>query len=592
MIHMMGRELVSIHIETTRNPKSTCHLLRQSYWEEGKPKKRTLCNLSALPEHAIEALRKALKRGPVLDPGDRTATVLSSRAHGAASAILGMAQSCELDRILFHRSSRQRSLALAMIAGRLLRPGAKLRLERELSREGSTTLGALLGIEGATVDELYDAMDWLRARQASIERKLARRHLTEGGLVMFDVSSSYFEGSACRLARLGYSRDHRSDRPQVVYGMLCTAEGCPVAIEVFAGNTADPMTLAGQVCKMRDRFGIRQIVLVGDRGMITQARIDEDLAPADVHWITALRADTIRKLARKGTIAPDHFQPWQMARVCSPDFPGEGLIVCFNPLLAAERRRKRNALLQATEDAVRELADLYQQGSIDRDELNQRLGALRRRKMAKHFLFHFEEPDATFSFERNAASIDAEARLDGLYVIRTNLDQTALDDADTVRAYKALARVEQAFRSLNLSLRARPIFHGRNERVRAHFFLCMLAYYLEWHMRQKLKPLMFAEETPPRNENPVAPAPRSKEVRRKQRTRRNRDGLPVLGFRDLLEHLGTLCATEIDTGNGFSLSVLTRMKPLQEKAFSLLGLKPHPAPQPRETETIPRKPVQ
>ena len=582
-----------MHIETTRNPKSTCHLLRQSYWENGKPRKRTLCNLSALPEHAIEALRKALKRGPVLDLGDRTATVLSSRAHGAASAILGMAQSCELDRILFHRSSRQRSLALAMIAGRLLRPGAKLRLERELSREGSTTLGVLLGIEGATVDELYDAMDWLRARQASIERKLARRHLTEGGLVMFDVSSGYFEGSACRLARLGYSRDHRRDRPQVVYGMLCTAEGCPVAIEVFAGNTADPMTLAGQVCKMRDRFGIRQIVLVGDRGMITQARIDEDLAPADVHWITALRADTIRKLARKGTIAPDHFQPWQMARVCSPDFPGEGLIVCFNPLLAAERRRKRNALLQTTEDAVRDLADLYQQGSIDRDELDRRLGAVHRRKMAMHFLLHFEEPDATFSFERNAASIDAEARLDGLHVIRTNLDQTALDDADTVRASKALARVEQAFRSLKtLSLRDCPIFHWHNERVRAHFFLCMLAYYLEWHMRRKLKPLMFAEETPPRNENPVAPAPRSKEVRHKPRTRRTPDGLPVHGFRDLLEHLGTLCATEIDTGNGFSLSVLTRMTSLQEKAFSLLGLKPHPAPQSSEMEARPRKPVQ
>ena len=395
-----------------------------------------------MPEHAIDALRKALKRGPVLDPADRTATVLSSSAHGAASAILGVAQSCELDRILFHRSSRQRSLALAIIAGRLLRPGAKLRLERELSREGSTTLGALLGIEGATVDELHDAMDWLRARQASIERKLARRHLTEGGLLMFDVSSRYFEGSACRLARLGYSRDHRRDRPQVVYGMLCTAEGRPVAIEVFAANTADPMTLASQVCKMRDRFGIRQIVLVGDRGMIIQARIDKDLAPAGVHWITALRADTIRKLAREGTIAPDRFQPWQMARVRSPDFPGERLIVCFNPLLAGERRRKRNALLQTTEDAVRGLADLYRQGSIDRDELNQRLGALRRLKMAKHFLFRFEEPDATFSFERNPASIDAEARLDELYVIRTNLDQTALDDADTVRAYKALARVE------------------------------------------------------------------------------------------------------------------------------------------------------
>ena len=582
-----------MHIETTRNPKSTCHLLRQSYWEDGKPKKRTLCNLSALPEHAIDALRKALKRGPALDPERPPTVVLSSRAHGTASAILGTAQACELDRILFHRPDRRRSLALAMIAGRLLRPGAKLRLERELSPEGSTTLGALLGVEGASVDELYEAMDWLRRRQPSIERRLARRHLAEGGLVMFDVSSSYFEGSNCNLAQLGYSRDHRRDRPQVVYGMLCTAQGCPVAIEVFAGNTADPMTLASQVCKMRDRFGIGQIVVVGDRGMITQARIDEDLAPAGLHWITALRADTIRMLVRKGAIAPDGFEPWHMARVRSPDFPGQRLIVCFNPQLAEERRRKRNALLQDTEDAVRALAARYRDGDLDRDGLNRGIGTLRRRRMLKHFHFHYDESDAAFSFQRNTESVAAEARLDGLYVIRTNLQDNLLDDAEIVRSYKALARVEQAFRSLKtLSLRVRPIFHWRDERVRAHFFLCMLAYYLEWHMRRKLKPLMFAEENPPRQRNPVAPAPRSREVRRKQATRQNREGLPVLGFRDLLEHLGTLCATEFDTGSGFSVSVLTRMTPLQEKAFSLLGLKPHTAPEPRSSEARPRKPVQ
>ena len=268
-----------------------------------------------------------------------------------------------------------------------------------------------------------------------------------------------------------------------------------------------------------------------------------------------------------------------MARIRSPDFPGERLILCFNPRLAEERRRKRDALLAATEDAVHGLAERHKAGSLDRDQLNQGLGALRRRKMAKYFHFRFTEADAAFSFQRNTESIDAEARLDGLYVLRTNLDEEQLDDADTVRSYKALARVEQAFRSLKtLSLRVRPIFHWRDERVRAHFFLCMLAYYLEWHMRQNLKPLMFAEENPTTHDNPVAPAPRSEEARRKQSTRRNRDRLPVHGFRDLLEHLGTLCATEIDTGSGFAVSVLTQPTPLQEKAFALLGLKPHPAP--------------
>ena len=425
-----------MHIETTRNPKSTCHLLRQSYREDGKPKKRTLCNLSALPERAIEALRKALKRGSALDPESAPTVVLASRAHGAASAILGMVQACKLDRVLFHRPDRRRSLALAMIAGRPLRPGAKLRLKRELSPEGSTTLGALLGVEGASVDELYEAMDRLRRCQPSIERKLARCHLAEGGLVMFDVSSSCFEGSNGNLARLGYSRDHRRDRPQVVYGMLCTAQGCPVAMEVLSGNTADPMTLASQVCKMRNRFGIGRIVLVGDRGMVTRARIDEDLAPAGLHWITALRADTIRKLVRKGAIAPDGFEPWKMARVRSPDFPGERLIVCSNPQLAEERRRTRSALLQDTEDDVRALAARYQEGALDRDEVNRRLGTLRRRKMDKHFQFRFAESDAAFRFARDAESIAAQARLDGLYVIRTNLDDGELDDAEIVRSYR------------------------------------------------------------------------------------------------------------------------------------------------------------
>ena len=342
---------------------------------------------------------------------------------------------------------------------------------------------------------------------------------------------------------------------------------------------------------MRDRFGIRQVVPVGDRGRITQARIDPDLAPAGLHWITALRVDAIRKLVCGGAIGPGRLEPSRMARIRSPDFPGERLILCFNPRLAEERRRRRDALLAATEDAAHGLAEGYKAGSLDRDQLNRGLGALRRRKMARHF--RFAESDAAFSFQRDTETIAAEACLYGLYVIRTNLDEEQLDDAGAVPSYQALARVEQAFRSQQtLSLRVRSIFHGCDGRVRTDFFLCMPAWYLEWRMCQSLKPLMFAEQNPHTHDNSDGSASRSEKARRKQSTRRNRDGFPVHGLRDLLERLGTLCATEIDTGSGFAASEFTQPTPLQERAFALLGLKPHPAPPPRKPEPMSGDPVQ
>ena len=567
-----------MHIETTHNPKSTCHLLRESYWEDGRPKKRTLCNLSALPDHAIEVLRKALHHGPTLDPGSKEVAMEQSRAHGAVSAILGVVRGIGLDRAVFHRPDRRRALVLAMIVARVLRPGAKLRVERELGEAGVTTLAALLGVAGAKVDELYAAMDWLGARQATIERKLARRHLGADPFVLYDVSSSYMEGNHCALAKHGYSRDHRRDRPQIVYGMLCTREGLPVAIDAFAGNTADPVTLASQVRKVQQQFGITRVVLVGDRGMITQARIDQDLAPAGIDWITALRAGTIRKLADQGQIDRSLFDSWGMARITTPEFPGERLIVCYNPLLADERKRKRDALLDATEKAVHEFAVRYAAGTIDRDELNRRLGTLRRRKMAKHFRMAFDSETGAFSCQRDEAAIAAEASLDGLYVIRTNVDD--IDDAEAVRSYKSLSQVERAFRSMKtVSLRVRPVFHWRDHRVRAHLFLCLLAYHVEWHMRRRLAPLMFADEQAPPRPNPVAPPTRSPSARRKEQTRQTPDGLPVADFRDLLAHLGTLVAAEISTGNSFAIPLLSKLTALQNKAFQLLGLRPHAAPQ-------------
>ena len=462
-----------MHITSSFASATPCHLLRESYWEDGKVKKRTLANLSALPQHLIDLLRKALRNElPATDPDANPVRVRASRQHGAVSAILALARQLGCERLLFHQPCPARSRALAMIVCRLLKPGSKLRVERELGPSGQTTLAALLGLRDTPVDTLYTALDWLADRQPRIERKLAQRHLQEGSLALYDVSSSYFEGSRCPLAERGYSRDHRPDRPQIVYGLLCNLEGCPVAVQCFAGNVADPDTLASQVASLRDRYGLQRVAVVGDRGMIAQTRVEEDLEPAGFDWITALRHDTIRTLANRQVIQPGLFDSYGFASVTAPDFPGERLLVCYNPLVAAERRRKRDALLDATERAVRELAAAYAAGKVDRDEFNRRLGGLRRRKMGKHFDWTFDEGTQAFRSERKAETIAAEARLDGLYVIRTSLTRKEMDDAAVIAAYKSLARVERAFRSLKtMVLQVRPIFHWKECRVRAHVFL-------------------------------------------------------------------------------------------------------------------------
>ena len=570
-----------MHITSSYARKSPCHLLRESYWDHGKVNKRTLANLSALPQHLIDILRLALanrlplgRDGSGLAPGP-------ARQHGAVSAILGTIRRLRLDRALFHQPSRSRSLVLAMIACRLLRPGSKLRVEREVGPAGKSTLAALLDPRNASADELYDAMDWLARRQHAIERKLAAAHLKGAPLALYDVSSSYLEGSRCELAARGYSRDHHADRPQIVYGLLCSPEGCPVAVQAFAGNTADPSTLADQVRALRERFGLRRIALVGDRGMIAQTRIDEDLKPAGFDWITALRNDTIRRLANEDVIQPGLFDTWGLASVTCEDFPGERLLVCCNPLVAAERRRKREALLERTEADAAELAVRYADGQYDRDEFNRRLGGLRRRRLGKHFEWTFEEGTGKFSSRRKQESIRAEGRLDGINVIRTSLEREALGDRETVAAYKSLARVERAFRSMKSLLAVRPVFHWKERRVRAHLLLCMLAYYVEWHMRQRLAPLLFTDEREDAQAGPVSPRRRSPEAQEKDRTRRSQPGgLPLQSFPDLLGSLSSLTAMELrlEAAPEHRVRVLSALEPLQERAFELLRIQPYAAP--------------
>ena len=472
-----------------------------------------------------------------------------------------------------------------MLIARILRPGAKLRVERELGPHGTTTLAGLLNLPDTPVEDLYKAMDWLLARQPQIERKLTKRHVGEGDILMLDVSSSYFEGQACPLARFGYSRDHRRDRPQVIYALLCTAEGCPLAIEAFAGNTSEATTLSEQVVKIRERFGITKVVLVGDRGMISQARIDADLQPNGFEWISALRTTTIRKLVRQDKIQPTLLDDWGLAEVSLPDYPNDRLVVCCNPFLRDKRRHSRNALLAATEDDIRALAQQYAEGRLDRDEFNRNLGTIKRRKMGKLFAFTFTEKSGAFSYARKEDAIAREESTDGLYIIRTNVAKAELGSAEAVRAYKQLGRVEKAFRSFKTSsLRVRPIYHWREDRVRSHLFLCLLAYYNEWHMRQQLAPLLFTDEDPRPGVTPVASPVRSRGALKKQCDRMSEDGLPISSFEDLLLELNSLCVADMDWGTGYKVPVVSKPTALQARVFALLGGKVHPAP--REAKRV------
>ena len=560
-------------------------LLRETYREDGKVKNRTLANLSKLPPERIDTLRAALRGDPLVPLGDKGFEIRRSLPHGHVLAALTIARRIGLDDLLPRRApQRRRDLALALIIARLLDPAAKLATARMLdTATASHSLGEILGLGRVTAREIYATLDWLGSEQAFIENSLARRHLKNGMLVLYDVTSTYLEGRCCPLARHGYSRDSRGDRPQLVIGLLCAADGCPVAVEVFEGNTADPATVASQVAKLKQRFRLRHVVLVGDRGMLTAARIEQTLRPAGLDWITALRGPAIQQLAEAGALQFSLFDTRDMAEINSPDYPDERLVMCKNPLLAEERRRKRDELLTLTE------ADLLKiQTRVGREKnplrgaaaIGRAVGAVMgKRKMAKHF--DLTITDDAFSFTRKTAAIADEARLDGFYVLRTSLPAQQADTATTVRAYKGLAQVERAFRCIKtVDLELRPVFHWTAPRVRAHVLLCMLAYYLQWHMRKPLAPMLFDDHDRAAAEaervSPVAKAKVSKAAYRKASTQRVEVGdgqvQPVHSFRTLLDDLATLTRNTVCFAGQSTLTAHATPTPVQRRAFSLLGV--------------------
>jgi len=577
-----------MHIESVPNRKShPTILLRESYRADGKVRKRTIANLTDWPEHLVEGLRTLLRGGVALSRADEALTISRSLPHGHVAAVLGAAEQLGLPKLLSERRGgqagrRARDLVLALVVSRVIAPASKLATVRALDPEtASSSLGERLGLGEVTEREIYEALDWLLDQQERVENALAKHHLAGGALALYDVSSSYFEGRCCALAKHGYSRDHRPDRLQIVYGLLCNREGCPVAIEVFEGNAADPMTLSNQVQKLKVRFGLDRVVVVGDRGMITSARIREDLEPAGLDWITALRASSIQELANGGPLQLSLFDDRDLAEITSPDYPGERLIVCRNPLLAAERRRKRADLLAATE---RDLSRIKQ--TIERRraplrgaaEIGLKVGAvLDRHKMAKHY--ELTIADTGFVWLRKEEAIAAEAQLDGIYAVRTNMPKEALTAEQTVGAYKSLSQVERAFRCLKtLDLEIRPIHHWLAPRVRAHVFLCMLAYYVEFHMRSRLAPILFDDHdraaAAAERQSIVAPVQRSPAARRKVASRRTDDGLPVHSFRSLLGDLATICLNKITLPSNpkYRFELPTTPTPLQARAFQLLSV--------------------
>ena len=572
-----------MYIESVPNRHSPpAILLRESYRESGKVRKRTLCNLSDWNPAHIEGLRAVLKGGVIVSPDRDAFTVTRSLPHGHVAAILGTLRKIGLDRILGPANNRCRELILALIAARIIDPGSKLAAARALSpATAATSLGEILGLGEVDERELYAALDWLSERQVAVETALAKHHLRNGTLVLYDVSSSYFAGRQCPLAQRGYSRDGKKGTLQIVYGLLCAPDGCPVAIEVFDGNTGDPKTLAPQIAKLKQRFRLDHVVLVGDRGMITEARISEDIREAGLDWISALRGPAIRALVDGGVLQLSLFDQRGMAAITSPDYPGERLIVCRNPDLAAQRGRKRQDLLAATErDLERVVAAVRRRREPLRGAAAIGIavgGVIDKHKMRKHF--DLTITDDNFSFARKEDAIAAETALDGLYVVRTSLSADRLDDAAAVRSYKSLALVERAFRCLKtVDLCVRPVHHWLAERVRAHVFLCMLAYYVEWHMRQALAPLLFddadRQATEAAQPSPVASAHRSAAAIRKRNTGSTPDGLAVHSFRTLLADLGTLTRNTMTTAVAphYPLLVMTRPTPVQRRALDLLGV--------------------
>jgi Transposase DDE domain len=556
-------------------------LLRESYREAGKVKNRTLANLSSWPEAKVDALTRVLKGQPPAAAAERTFGITRSLPHGHVAAVLGAARELGLEELIDAEPSRQRDLVTAMAVAQVTGPGSKLAITRGLRDEtAASSLGEVLHLGGCDEDDLYGAMDWLAARQERIEDALAARHLAGGTLVLYDVSSAAFEGRTCPLGAIGHPKDGVRGRLQIVYGLLTSKEGIPVAIEVFKGNTGDPKTVASQVGKLKDRFALTRVVLVGDRGMLTAARLREDIRPADLDWITALRAPQVKKLVNDGALQLSLFDEQDLAEITSPDFPGERLVACKNPLLEAERARKRESLLQATEAGLAKITAATRrerQPLRGKDKIALRADrVLRRRKVAKHFTIGIGEDH--FSYARNEESITAEAALDGIYVLRTSVDAGGLDSSEIVSSYKALAQVERAFRAFNTDLDIRPIRHRTETRVRAHVFLRMLSYYITWHMQARLAPILFTDHGKPAAQaarpSPVAPAARSPRALAKAAAKRTEGGLPVHSFDSLLTDLATICLNQIQPSDPAlpAFQLITTPTPPQRRALNLLGV--------------------
>ena len=571
---LVGRKPRSIgpfHVVTTRRQgkhrEYVAHLLRRSYREGGTVKKETVANLSHLPEEVIELIRGAL-RGQRFVAAEEALAVERSLPAGHVEAALVMASRLELGRLLDRQRSRERELCLAMIVQRVIGPGSKLAMSRAFSQ---STLAEELSVADADEDELYRAMDWLLGRQERIERALARRQLGEGTLVLYDVSSSYFEGRCCPLAQLGYSRDRRPGTLQIVYGLLCAPNGCPVAVEVFEGALHDDKTLPAQLEKLRVRFKLKSVIVVSDRGMVTKANLERLRESEGAAWVTALKAPQVKKLVKDGALQLSLFDEPNLAEIASDDYPGERLVVCRNPLVAAERARKREDLVQATERALHEVEERVERGTLKGEaEIGLAVGAVWNRwRVRKHFAV--EITASSLSFHRNQERIAAEAALDGIYVLRTSVPQTELLAPDVVRAYKQLKEVERAFRTLKGPLELRPIHHRLEDRVRAHVFLCMLAYYLAWHLRQALKPLLFDDEQPPPQPDPVAKARRSAQAEQKARSKRTTTGEPCHSLTTLLDELCTRTRNTIRIHqSGATFNQLTKPTTTQTRALALI----------------------
>jgi transposase len=580
----------AVHVATTKRNykgKTYCtHLLRRTYRKDGKVHHETLGNISHLPEDLIELIRQRLRGENPAPLG--SFDIIRSLPHGHVALVLGELKELGLDQLIASRRCRERDLVVAMIVARVLFPGSKLACCRGLREETAVSSLAFELELGQFEDrEIYESLDWLLKRQNRIETKLAKRHLKEGNLLLYDLSGSYYTGKRSALILFGHNRDGKRGVPQIVYGLLCEDQGCPISIEVFPGNTADPNTLSNQIAKVRKRFGIDRVTFVGDRGMITSKRIEAEFRGVEgLDWISALRSDSIKKLATQGSIPDSLFDEKNLAEISSPDFPGERLIVCRNPLLADERARKRRELLDAAEKQLQAISAATQRekrplrGKV---AIGLKVGRkLNQYKMAKHFILDIK--DDSFTCQRNEEKIAAEAALDGIYVIRTSVDEESLKAEDTVRAYKDLAKVERAFRSLKtIDLKIRPIHHWLDERIRAHVFLCMLAYYVEWHLRKKLAPILFDDEERERAEaqraSIVDPSPRSKTARRKDADKRTEDGWAVHSFQTLLKDLSTLALNQVRVASGDdkekgSFLIKTKPTPFQKHVFGLVSITP------------------